>query len=204
MRPTPKDRFLRPLLRGMALCSSVWLTACNSLPTLPSFGNKPEAARAPDPEALLAGQEPARAADLPTFGAARAPGFVPGTVPQPGRYTPQAGYSNAASPKDYRQDAARHLYAQNGHRIYQGRMPPMLYAVGVLDVEVNSQGQVTGTRWKRAPSHAPEVMAEIERTVQQAAPYPVPARLGRVVYTDVWLWHESGRFQLDTLTEGQD
>ena len=23
-------------------------------------------------------------------------------------------------------------------------------------------------------------------------------------YTEVWLWHESGKFQLDTLTEGQD
>jgi hypothetical protein len=25
-----------------------------------------------------------------------------------------------------------------------------------------------------------------------------------VTYTDTWLWHQSGRFQLDTLTEGQD
>jgi protein TonB len=24
------------------------------------------------------------------------------------------------------------------------------------------------------------------------------------VWTDTWLWHKSGRFQLDTLTEGQD
>ena len=30
------------------------------------------------------------------------------------------------------------------------------------------------------------------------------ARLGKVVYTDTWLWHKSGKFQLDTLTEGQD
>jgi hypothetical protein len=29
-------------------------------------------------------------------------------------------------------------------------------------------------------------------------------RMGRVVYTDTWLWHASGKFQLDTLTEGQD
>jgi len=27
--------------------------------------------------------------------------------------------------------------------------------------------------------------------------------MGRVTYTDTWLWHKSGRFQLDTLTEGQ-
>jgi hypothetical protein len=47
------------------------------------------------------------------------------------------------------------------------------------------------------------VVAEIERTVRQAAPFPQPAKLGRVTYTDTWLWDKSGRFQLDTLTEGQ-
>jgi hypothetical protein len=112
--------------------------------------------------------------------------------------------SNARSAKEYRVDAAKHLYKLNGARIFKGRMPPMLYAVGVLDVEVDKQGQVTRTYWVRAPSHAPEVMREIEKTVRQAAPYPVPAHLGKVVYSDVWLWHKSGHFQLDTLTEGQD
>jgi hypothetical protein len=39
--------------------------------------------------------------------------------------------------------------------------------------------------------------------VRAAAPFPAPKRMGRVVYTDTWLWDKSGRFQLDTLTEGQ-
>jgi protein TonB len=73
----------------------------------------------------------------------------------------------------------------------------------VLDVDIDRQGQVTGISWRRAPRHAPEVMAEIVRTVRQAAPYPIPARMGRVTYSDVWLWDKSGQFQLDTLTEGQ-
>ena len=30
-----------------------------------------------------------------------------------------------------------------------------------------------------------------------------PARIGRMTYTDTWLWDKSGKFQLDTLTEGQ-
>jgi protein TonB len=67
-----------------------------------------------------------------------------------------------------------------------------------------ARAQVRSVSWMRAPKHAPEVIAEIERTVRAAAPFPVPARMGRVVYTDTWLWHKSGRFQLDTLTEGQD
>jgi hypothetical protein len=95
------------------------------------------------------------------------------------------------------------LYERNVKRVYRGKMPPLLYAVGVLQIEVDGMGLVTSTSWMRAPSHAPEVMAEIERTVRLAAPYPAPVRMGRVTYTDTWLWHKSGLFQLDTLTEGQ-
>jgi protein TonB len=112
--------------------------------------------------------------------------------------------SAAPNPRAYRQDAATHLYGLNRERIYSGRLPPLLYAIGVLQVEVDGRGQVRNLSWMRAPRHAPEVMAEIERTVRAAAPFPAPARMGRVVYTDTWLWHKSGRFQLDTLTEGQD
>jgi hypothetical protein len=111
--------------------------------------------------------------------------------------------SRAVTPRDYRRDAASHLYGQNTHRIYAGKLPPLLYAIGVLQVDVDGRGQVTRLNWMRAPSHAPEVVAEIERMVRRAAPFPRPARMGQVTYTDTWLWHKSGRFQLDTLTEGQ-
>jgi periplasmic protein TonB len=112
--------------------------------------------------------------------------------------------SGATNPRAYRSDAATHLYGLHQERIWKGRMPPLLYAVGVLQVEVDSKGMVNHVSWMRAPKHAPEVIAEIEKMVRAAAPYPVPVRMGKVVYTDTWLWHKSGKFQLDTLTEGQD
>lgn len=112
--------------------------------------------------------------------------------------------SQARNAKEYRHDAARHLYAQQAGKIYKGRLPPMLYAVGVLNVDIDKHGQVQALHWQRAPRHAPEVMAEIERIVRAAAPYPAPVHMARVTYTDVWLWHQNGQFQLDTLTEGQD
>lgn len=112
--------------------------------------------------------------------------------------------SGATTPRAYREDGATHIYGLNSDRIYKGRMPPLLYAVGVLNVEIDRVGRVTRLDWMRAPRHAPEVMAEIERTIQQASPFPAPTRMGKVVYTDTWLWHKSGKFQLDTLTEGQD
>lgn len=111
--------------------------------------------------------------------------------------------SSAATPRAYRQDAATHLYGLNKERIFKGKMPPLLHAIGVLEVEIDRTGKVTRLNWMRAPKHAPDVVAEIERTVRAAAPFPVPARMGKVTYTDTWLWDKSGRFQLDTLTEGQ-
>ena len=73
-----------------------------------------------------------------------------------------------------------------------------------LEVELERNGNVRRLVWLRAPRHAPEVVAEIERTVRAAAPFPAPTRMsGKLSYTDTWLWDKSGRFQLDTLTEGQ-
>jgi len=101
----------------------------------------------------------------------------------------------------YRRAVAAHIYSRNSERIFKGVMPPNLYAIGVLQVDIGRRGQVARMHWLRAPSHAREVVAEIERIVRAAAPYPAPPRT--VTYTDTWLWDKSGRFQLDTLTEGQ-
>ncbi len=130
----------------------------------------------------------------------------PAIVAQP--IPPAAATSHAKAAarnaRDYRKDAASHLYARHSQHIYKGRLPPMLEAVGVLNVDIDRHGSVKSIQWMRAPRHAPQVMQQIERMVRAAAPYPVPVHMSRVTYTDVWLWHKSGKFQLDTLTEGQD
>jgi len=136
-----------------------------------------------------------------------APAATPDASPVVGPISGSQGSarsSGATTPRAYRQDGATHLYGLNAERIYKGRMPPLLYAVGVMNVEIDRTGRVTKLDWMRAPRHAPEVVAEIERTIRQASPFPAPTRMGKVVYTDTWLWHKSGKFQLDTLTEGQD
>ena len=111
--------------------------------------------------------------------------------------------SVARNPREYRADAARHLYHRNRERIYSGRLPPLLYAVGVVRIQLGANGDLLEIDWMRKPSHAPEVVAEIERTLREAAPFPAARHLGALTYTETWLWHKSGRFQLDTLTEGQ-
>lgn len=111
--------------------------------------------------------------------------------------------STARSAHEYRQHAARHVYDQHAAQIYSGPMPPLLQAVGVLDIEIGSQGEIRRLNWLRPPSHVPAVMRQIEHMIHQAAPYPAPLHLQSVTYTDTWLWHQSGRFQLHTLSEGQ-
>jgi periplasmic protein TonB len=135
------------------------------------------------------------------------PGAVPGQLSEATAERGALGAlpraSSAANARDYRRDAARHVYDANRSRIYGGQLPPMLYAVGTLQVNLDAGGKVVSLHWMRAPKHAPEVIAEIERMVLKAAPFPAATRLGAVTWTDTWLWDKSGRFQLDTLTEGQ-
>ncbi|WP_313298384.1 hypothetical protein [Diaphorobacter sp.] len=135
----------------------------------------------------------------PTSPPTKAPPAKPASPPA----APTIAPSQATTPRAYRKDAAQHLYAKNAARIYKGKLQPLLYAIGVLQVSIDKHGKVRSLHWMRAPRHAPEVMREIERTVRAAAPYPAPVRMGSVVYTDTWLWDKSGKFQLDTLTEGQ-
>jgi len=174
--PSPTQRLLRALPLGVLTL----LAACSSPVTAPPAG-APAAPPTPPPPPPPHSGTPSPAA------------------PAPASLKP----SYASPPRSYRRDAAAHLYALNNGRIYSGKLPPLLYAIGVMQVELDARGQVRSFGWLRAPKHAPEVMAEIERTVRRAAPYPAPARLGKVVYTETWLWDKSGRFQLDTLTEGQ-
>ena len=131
------------------------------------------------------------------------PGQLSSATAERGASGPAPRASGASNARDYRRDAARHVYEGNRSRIYGGQLPPLLYAVGTLQVSLDAGGKVVSMHWLRAPKHAPEVIAEIERTVLRAAPFPAATRLGAVTWTDTWLWDKSGRFQLDTLTEGQ-
>lgn len=179
MPPTPTERSSSHrshwLLAGLMAAVASLVAACKS---------------APEPPA------PAQDSTMPSPDTTSVKGPVPAAAGS-------ARASAASTARAYREDAATHLYGLNAQRVYKGKLPPMLYAIGVLEVDIDRAGKVTRLRWMRAPKHAPEVVAEIERTVRAAAPFPAPTRMGKATYTDTWLWDKSGHFQLDTLTEGQ-
>lgn len=104
---------------------------------------------------------------------------------------------------DYRKQAAEHVYRLNKDRIYQGVLPPLLQAIGVMEITLDSRGQVKNINWLRKPNHVPAVARQMESLARAAAPYPAPTAQLETVFTETWLWHESGKFQLRSLTEGQ-
>jgi periplasmic protein TonB len=110
--------------------------------------------------------------------------------------------SGAATAKDYRRDGARHIYAAYGAHVYKGKLPPLLYGIAIVETEIDEAGNVVNVSMVRKPA-APEVGPWVLDMARKAGPYPAPSRMGRVKYLDIWLVHKSGKFQLDTLTEGQ-
>ena len=129
--------------------------------------------------------------------AAVRPGIA--VAPQPG----SRKVSLATTPKAYRVDGARYLYATYADRIFKGKLPPLIHAIVVTETELDANGNVRGVQMVRVPSHAPEVVVKVREMIMAASPLPAPVRMGGTRYTDIWLVDKSGRFQLDTLTEGQ-
>lgn len=178
-------------------------------PSKPAPVSPPESVKpTPVPSPQQAPAPVPKAAPTPPPAPAPVPAPVPTPAPSPTPPPPSDAHSDlqsslATDPKAYRKDAARHLYHHYAQRVHKGRLPPMLKSVGVVDVQVGPKGQVLDIVWTRAPRQA-EVRQEIERMIITAGPFPAPVKLRKVTYTETWLWLNTGHFQLDTLTEGQN
>jgi periplasmic protein TonB len=110
--------------------------------------------------------------------------------------------SPAETALEYRSDGARHLYAAYGKHIHKGKMPPLLYGIAIIETDIGAGGEVRNVRVVRQPAAA-EVGPWAVEMIKKASPFPAPEKMGAVKYTEIWLVDKSGRFQLDTLTEGQ-
>jgi periplasmic protein TonB len=117
---------------------------------------------------------------------------------------PEQRQSAAEIEREYRIDAARHIYSAYPNRILRGKFPPLAYAVMITDTHLDATGQVLKVEVVRAPAAAKEVAPWVVQLLQRASPFPVPARFENgVVYREIWLVDKGGQFQVDTLTEGQ-
>jgi hypothetical protein len=121
----------------------------------------------------------------------------------PAPVMPKSWLSQAQNDKAYRKDGARHLYANYGAHVYKGKLPPLMYAIAITETEIDGDGNVLNATIVRHPAAAKEVSPWVLEMIRKASPFPKPQHLARVRYFDVWLVDKSGKFQLDTLSEGQ-
>jgi protein TonB len=111
--------------------------------------------------------------------------------------------SQAADPKAYRPDGARHLYDSYPALVHRGQLPQMLTAVAIIETTIDEKGAVEKVDVVREPAIAKEATPWIVALIRGAQPYPAAEKQGKVVYKDIWLVTEQGKFQLDSITEGQ-
>ena len=90
-------------------------------------------------------------------------------------------------------------------RIYKGRLPPLIHGVVVVETTVDASGHAARRQGRARPVARARRDRRGDRDDQArrpAAGADAPRR--RVRFTEIWLVHKDGRFQLDALTEGQD
>jgi len=133
-----------------------------------------------------------------------------------------AAPSAAGQTQAWREDVARHVYAAYAPHIFRGQLPAWMHAVAVTETDVDADGRVLDVRLTREPAAAKDVGPWVVGMIRQLGHLPAPRGLrGDVVqgvsqaaspsapqdaiytWVDIWLVDKSGRFQLDSLTEGQ-
>jgi periplasmic protein TonB len=112
--------------------------------------------------------------------------------------------SAAETEREYRIDAARHLYAAYPMRVFKGQLPPLLYSVMMVETEISREGEVLDISIIRKPA-ADEVAPWVLAMIRRAGPFPPPGKIdtATVRFTEAWFVDRSGLFQLMSLTEGQ-
>jgi periplasmic protein TonB len=124
-------------------------------------------------------------------------------VPAPTCKEPVASQQDVE--REFRIDASRHLYSCFPMRVYRGKLPPLLYGVMMVEVELDAQGNVVDVGVIRRPA-ADEVGPWVVAMIKKASPFPAPAKLaaaGNVKFMETYFVDKSGLFQTHTLTEGQ-
>jgi hypothetical protein len=150
------------------------------------------------PSACRAG---ALAALLPLLAAAPAQAQF-SMVPAPLCAPPRESQNDVE--REFRIDAARHLYACYPMRVYRGKLPPLLYGVMMVEIELDTTGAVVNIGVVRKPA-ADEVAPWILAMIKRASPFPAPVKMTgpTVKFVEIFLVDKSGLFQADSLTEGQ-
>ncbi|MBI3370337.1 MAG: energy transducer TonB [Betaproteobacteria bacterium] len=140
--------------------------------------------------------EPAKPAPPPVVIAPPAPPPAPVEPDRPG-----------LTLQDYQKEIATAIVSTSSGETFQGKLPPLLRSVVVLQVSIDKQGMPDMVTLFRSNG-----FADLEKlavaAVYRAAPYPIPGRsllAGRssLSFTESFLFRNDGRFQVRSIAEEQ-
>jgi hypothetical protein len=95
-----------------------------------------------------------------------------------------------------REQAALRLIEANAGRIYMGRVPDVLLAIPVLEIELNADGSVRRIEVLREPRQAKDTIQLAIDAVRRAAPFGDVSHLPRPwKFTETFLFNDDRHFK---------
>lgn len=151
---------------------------------------QPEPAR-PQPKPVAA---PAAPAAVPVARATATP-----VAPAPDR----PGLTMA----NYQKEIADAIVRTSADETFNGKLPPLLRSVVVLQVAIDAKGMPSHVTMFRSNGFT-DLEKRAIAAVYRAAPYPIPGRTllaghANVTFTESFLFRNDGRFQVRTVAEQQ-
>jgi protein TonB len=131
-------------------------------------------------------------------------GHVAGAVVRPFTSSP-ASKPAPAGLNDYKTQVAQHILQHNPERSYSGTLPPMLPAIVVLEITVDSQGQLADVAVQR--SRDPDASQIALDSMRRSTPLPPPSQLasasGKLTFSETFLFADNQRYQIRSLAGPQ-
>jgi hypothetical protein len=145
----------------------------------------------------------ARGSGVPQTVRPAAPAPLPTVAPSPAATRSR---SALAAPRpvrswvEVRRQAAERLVAANPDITYMGKVPEMLLAIPVLEIELNGDGSVRNIEVLRPPSQAKDTLQIAADAVRRAGPFGDVSKLPRPwKFVETFLFDDARKFKPRTL-----
>ena len=139
-----------------------------------------------------------------TTAVASSVGHVASAVVRPFTSSPPSKPSPAGL-DDYKTQVAQHVLQHNPERNFNGKLPPMLPAIVVLEITVDRDGRLADVAVQR--SRDPEASQIALDSMRRSTPLPPPQQLaqatGKLTFSETFLFADRERYQLRSLAGPQ-
>ena len=101
---------------------------------------------------------------------------------------------------DVRRQAAQRMVAANPNITYMGKVPEMLLAIPVLEIELNGDGSIRNIEILRPPTQAKDTLQIAADAVRRAGPFGDVSKLPKPwKFIETFLFDDARKFKPRTL-----